>query len=75
LELRSSRPRLDASDEEASMAARRRPRRKPARQECRGHQDHPGGNQYYPGFKLSGFTFEVRVDGRVGPLDPANRMT
>jgi hypothetical protein len=48
---------------------------KPARQECRLLQVTVDESSTTAGFKLSGFVFVAGVDGRIRPVDPAQRMT
>jgi len=48
---------------------------KPIRQECRQLQVTVDESSTTAGFKLSGFVFVVGVDGRIRPVDPAQRMT
>lgn len=48
---------------------------KPIRQECRQLQVTVDESSTTAGFKLSGFVFVVGADGRIRPVDPAQRMT
>lgn len=48
---------------------------RPVRQECRLLQVTVDESSTTAGFKLSGFVFVVGADGRIRPVDPAQRMT